>query len=334
MQPDNSIKMIKTKCLILQLLTGILVLVQLYLLKNVLMSETKAYGTQLLSENNNFMVDSNASAPIQSACEVQSQSYIEPEIWQTIDTILGDFPDVPVSGGIFLYKRQAALLNVIVKKLAEVKEKVTVCETGYGSGHSAALFLGISPKVHLTTFDKFDRPYQLKTLELILEKFGKEKITHVVGDSCKTVPSYAPMKHKCDLIHGSSLCGQDNIDLLYHLSYQGTVVTSTAMDSLTGNTVYFCPQCQWTRLRQESCIENIICYQEDIGLELKRDYVFNKQGMVDPHSFCFADSTGLCMKDKKDEESNFKKEGNFSLVAISSALTGLCNDGRIAVPAV
>ena len=133
-----------------------------------------------------------------------------------------------------------------------------VCETGYGSGHSAALFLSSAPNVELVTFDKFDRPYQTATFSALRSLYGK-RLSRVVGDSCITVKQY---KKQCDFLHGSSLCQTDNIDLIAK-SASGVTLTSTAMSSLTDKSVYFGKGAQWASLRKGGCIEDIACFGEE-----------------------------------------------------------------------
>ncbi len=144
--------------------------------------------------------------------------------WRKIDEITSseEYEDLKVSGGLFLYPRQTMSLSQVVLDLIlsrdgskkEEKKQVdplTVCETGFGAGHSAAFFLSISPAVEVVTFDKFDRPYQIPIFDKLKQKFH-ERIEHVKGNSCDTVPKF--MKNTsgtndsngfrgCDFLHGS-----------------------------------------------------------------------------------------------------------------------------------
>jgi hypothetical protein len=97
-----------------------------------------------------------------------------------------------------------------------------------GSGHSAALFLSISPNVKVISFDKFDREYQHASVLALRAIFGN-RLQQIVGDSCEKVKKYT---NQCDFLHGSSLCETDNIDLI-HKSSGGVTLTSTAMDVST-----------------------------------------------------------------------------------------------------
>mmetsp|Transcript_27789 Transcript_27789/g.47000 ORF Transcript_27789/g.47000 Transcript_27789/m.47000 type:complete len:563 (-) Transcript_27789:166-1854(-) len=221
------------------------------------------------------------------------------ESWQLINNITTIYPGSDVSGGIFLYPRQAMLLVYLVQR--EVASKVPigsrletvkpyrVCETGFGSGHSAALFLSSAPNIELVSFDKFDRPYQSATFSALRSVYGK-RLTRVVGDSCNTVKQY---KKTCDFLHGSSLCKTDNIDLIAK-SPAGATLTSTAMSSLTDKSVYFGKGAQWATLQKNECIEDIVCFGEE-KRKLSADlYLANGREQTISHQFCFARNTGNC----------------------------------------
>lgn len=228
--------------------------------------------------------------------------------WRAINDIVESFPGSKVSGGIFLYPLQASLLSSIVEVLgtslyAREKRNLTVCETGFGASHSAALFLASSQFSHVHTFDKFDRPYQLPLLKQLQSKFAG-RLTHHKGDSCKTVPrvltatgaaSRNDNTVKCDFLHGSSLCRSDNCDLIEN-SPCGVILTSTAMHSLLDEAVYFGKNGQWAKLRERGCIRDIICFGEE-ERELDRDLWFQKKdsGPIS-HKFCLAITTGKCTK--------------------------------------
>jgi hypothetical protein len=148
-------------------------------------------------------------------CNNTLSSYIDEmmlqESWQLINNITSLFSGADVSGGIFLYPRQALLLTYLVQRevsskargliqTQETQKRFRICETGFGSGHSAALFLSAAPNVEVVTFDKFDRPYQNAAFYALRSVFG-QRLTRVVGDSCRTVQNY---NKECDFIHGSS----------------------------------------------------------------------------------------------------------------------------------
>ena len=239
--------------------------------------------------------------------------------WNYIDeTIEREFPKSKVSGGIFLYPRQASILTHLTKIIhaglgdGDHSKTITICETGYGSGHSMALFqeasISIGP-IRLISFDKFDRPYQLPIWHHFNESSSisagddhnrTKTFDYVKGNSCETVPKHLQLI-QCDVLHGSSLCPTDNIDLVEN-SPCGVLLTSTAMNSVNDRAVYFGPNAQWRKLRKRNCISNIVCFQEDDThtLALKRDFIFAKQGSKRTGKFCVAVTTGRCRRDKPD----------------------------------
>lgn len=223
------------------------------------------------------------------------------ESWQIINNITSLHPGADVSGGIYLYPRQAMLLVYLVQREVAARAKIRkrqktlqpfrVCETGFGSGHSAALFLSSGPNIEVVSFDKFDRPYQNAAFSALRSLYGYGKrLTRVVGDSCKTVKQY---KKKCDFLHGSSLCKTDNIDLIAK-STAGVTLTSTAMSSLTDKSVYFGEGAQWATLKKGGCIDDIACFAEEetkISADL---YLAKGREQSITHQFCFARNTGNC----------------------------------------
>lgn len=226
------------------------------------------------------------------------------QLWKMIDTQVSLHPSARVSGGIFLYPRQTSLLISLVELLAEVTQakegrSLTLCETGFGAGHSAAMFLEASPSISVYSFDKFDRPYQ-EEIASKLETFYPGRMKHVKGDSCLTVPdNLAPGGDtgsgvRCDVLHGSSLCKTDNIDLVER-SPCGVLLTTTAMNSLTDDVVYFGPNGQWTNLKSRNCITDVTCFSEEERV-LGKDYIFNKNGATISHKFCIAVTTGNCQR--------------------------------------
>lgn len=153
----------------------------------------------------------NVSSP---GCDSTLASYVDETVlsrsWQLIGNITSLYPGSDVSGGIYLYRRQSILLAYLVQQQIASQqarkssqnnlEPFRICETGFGSGHSAALFLASAPNVEVVTFDKFDRPYQTATFKALKGYFGN-RLTRVIGDSCKTVKSF---RKQCDFLHGSS----------------------------------------------------------------------------------------------------------------------------------
>ena len=147
-------------------------------------------------------------------CNATLGSYIDEgmlqESWRLIHNITSLYPGSDVSGGLFLYPRQTILLTYLVQReiasraakntASENLEPFRICETGFGSGHSAALFLSSAPNVEVVSFDKYDRPYQSASFSALQGYFG-HRLTRVVGDSCDTVKTY---KKGCHFLHGSS----------------------------------------------------------------------------------------------------------------------------------
>lgn len=231
------------------------------------------------------------------------------ESWQLIDNITSLFPKADVSGGIFLYPRQTMLLVYLVQREIALRtpngqKPFRVCETGFGSGHSAALFLSSAPNVELVTFDKFDRPYQTATFSALRSLYGK-RLSRVVGDSCITVKQY---KKHCDFLHGSSLCKTDNIDLIAK-SASGVTLTSTAMSSLTDKSVYFGKGAQWASLRKGGCIEDIVCFGEEKRTLSADLYLAKGREQTIAHQFCVSRSTGKCVS----ESTNVLKQQKVAL---------------------
>jgi hypothetical protein len=269
--------------------------------------------------------------------------------WQFIDRTLSEtYSKARVSGGIFLYPRQSALLTAIVDKLAvHLDRPLRVCETGFGAGHSLALFLQASTStsssypVEVYSFDKFDRPYQLALWKEFNKTHPKNKMEYFVGDSCATVTRHlSPNPTKatdaninintipCDVLHGSSLCGTDNIDLVEH-SPCGILLTSTAMASLTDGKVYFgSSHAQWKKLRERNCITDIVCFTEDES-KMERDFIFAKHGNTFTSKFCFASTTGKC------QVGGFQCDRSTDIFRLVSMLKlqNLCHKYQVHVPA-
>lgn len=234
--------------------------------------------------------------------------------WIEIDKLIESFPSPKVSGGIFLYPFQTSLLSSIIGVLgasmyAEEGRNLTVCETGFGSGHSAAMFLEASPHVHVHTFDTFNRSHQLPIVRQLATTFDG-RVTHYPGDSCETVPRLLSADNvatssgksvRCDLLHGSSLCPRDNIDLVEN-SPCGVILTSTAMHSLYDDAVYFGDNAQWSQLLKRGCIRDITCFEEKEQL-VGRDLLFQRRNGPKPfsHKFCLAITTGKCSKSANNE---------------------------------
>jgi hypothetical protein len=222
------------------------------------------------------------------------------KIWWKLDQLVSTLQGKSkVSGGIFLYPRQSFMFTSILQNLESKLDRddltmIRVCETGFGAGHSAALFLAASNKVQVITFDKFNRPYQHPAAEFLERTYGRQRINFIAGDTCETVPKFFANEKEppCDFIHGSSFCATDMHDLLANARPRA-VVTATAMSGLLDKSVYFGPQAQWRRLRDKGCLQDITCWKEE-QRELDRSFVFAKAGTKMQHHFCVAINSGKC----------------------------------------
>jgi hypothetical protein len=244
--------------------------------------------------------------------------------WSELDAVVATHRDIAkVSGGIFLYPRQSFILTSILRKLVSERikgdtQKLRVCETGFGAGHSAALFLSaFEHEVEVITFDKFNRKYQIPALEKLRNRLPN--IRHVVGDSCKSVPAFFAneTERPCDLVHGSSFCRSDMIDLVRHMR-PGGIVTATAMPTLNEESVYFGKRAQWRKLRNQGCIANIRCWKEE-PLELTDSFVFAGKGTIMEHAFCVATSTGNCTSPDKGYQGRSRSEINLDDICSASS---------------
>lgn len=77
----------------------------------------------------------------------------------------------------------------------------TICETGFGAGHSAMLFLLANPDAEVYSFGLGNEPYSNTSEKFLHRKFG-DRFTLTRGDSTKSLPSFMH-KHpgvRCDLV--------------------------------------------------------------------------------------------------------------------------------------
>eukprot|EP00288_Rhodomonas_lens_P007024 CAMPEP_0177739610 /NCGR_PEP_ID=MMETSP0484_2-20121128/27119_1 /TAXON_ID=354590 /ORGANISM="Rhodomonas lens, Strain RHODO" /LENGTH=182 /DNA_ID=CAMNT_0019253687 /DNA_START=122 /DNA_END=667 /DNA_ORIENTATION=- len=138
-----------------------------------------------------FTTSTASSSPIAKLS--RGEQMVRSGLWDELTAATSHYPGEKVSGGIFLYKRQTSMLSRLLEEMASEHEqsgrRVQVCETGFGAGHSTALWLASHPLVDVLVFDNFDRAYQRECLE-VLEASFPGRVTHVEGDTCKTVPGY------------------------------------------------------------------------------------------------------------------------------------------------
>jgi hypothetical protein len=269
---------------------------------------------------------------LEMVCDTPNQKFQEKlqQQWDFLDsTIQHNYSQARVSGGIFLYPRQTAIMSYLTCRIQQemgklhASEEMKICETGFGSGHSMALFQtaagtcpqvkGDKPRIKIVSFDKFDRPYQVTLWNHLNNQTTEKGYMHeyIAGNSCKTVPQRLSLQgFHCHILHGSSLCPTDNIDLVEQ-SPCGVVLTSTAMDDLTDQAVYFGPKAQWRKLRERDCITDPVCFQEDALEALHHDYVFARKGSNITGKFCIAVTTGKCYKPKQQGKVNVDTDGKF-----------------------
>ena len=284
--------------------------------------------------------------------------------WSRIDDLVADVTKarngkrVKVSGGVFLYPRQSALLVELIRLYSQPEDMrlgnrpgfgvrgsdekeqgktidwFRVCETGFGSGHSSALFLSAGKHVKVVTFDKFDRPYQKQSVQILNKLFsvdGEDRLEYRAGDSCKELTKYVEEGGQCDFLHGSSMCPNDNIKLV-EATRGETILTSTAMswDTYRDRLVYFSEdnKGQWSILRKSHCIKNIACYEEKEAT-LNKNLVLGEKGKVISHKFCFAVTTGKCSRLKATS-----KGGYWKIPTSVKDFKELCPSAVIEVPPV
>ena len=337
---------------------------------------TSNLGSASVDDDDWCDVDVSVSSQAETAAETETRHHRHRhrKLWQAIDNTTAKYlsKNTKVSGGLFLYPRQANLFAKVMEDLISLhhqKQKhnhdhkhdqnrpFQVCETGFGSGHSTAFFLSQSEDAQIVTFDKFDRPYQIPVVELLQQEFP-DRIQHVAGNSCETLPQFfkesesdiesnqqqhqQKLKHRtrislpsfqrCDLLHGSSLCKSDNIDLVQHAPC-GTILTSTAMHSITDKDVYFGPNAQWRKLRDDQCISDIVCFQEE-EKRLDQSFIFAKKGESMAHKFCLAVVTGFCSRPPhRRQPGDLYECEKQKMAAAKDILNKLCKTLQIEVPA-
>lgn len=92
----------------------------------------------------------------------------------------------------------------------------TICETGFGAGHSAMLFLLANPKAEVYSFGWGNHSYTKASERFLHHKFG-DRFTLTRGDSRKTLPFFRHMHPgvQCDLVFvdGSYDAGSSHADI-------------------------------------------------------------------------------------------------------------------------
>jgi len=129
----------------------------------------------------------------------------------------------------------------------------------------------------------------------------------VKGNTCSAVPEYFSSQLACEIVHGSSLCHSDNIDIVLFAAGCGTILTSTAMDSIESSEVYFrnstaaddpltylpIENGQWLWLLRNGCIAEVSCYNEE-PFTLQHDFHFAISGTSHRQQFCIGLVTAKC----------------------------------------
>ena len=88
------------------------------------------------------------------------------------------------------HTQQSVYQTEMFKLLIKMKSPKRVMEIGFNGGHSAELFLSLSPDVRVVSFDIGEHEYYKLGKEYIDKKFpGRHRL--VLGNSVKTVPEYA-----------------------------------------------------------------------------------------------------------------------------------------------
>jgi hypothetical protein len=170
--------------------------------------------------------------------------------------------------------RQAAIIGAIVSDLGGAihqaeNRTLNVCQTGFGGGHAAALFLGASPHVDIHIFSaSMNLTSRASILGFLQTRHGQHRIKIHHGDPCETVPRLLSPVHsgehaiRCDILHGSNpSCEKDNIHLVRN-SPCGALLTSMATKSLHDPEVYFGTKSGWRNLKEHGCVRDITCFAD------------------------------------------------------------------------
>lgn len=278
-------------------------------------------------------------------------------LWNRLDIIVHDVErksSIAVSGGIFLYKQQARILVRLLRRYIDLRIRssadsrdrffptgnrdslpvgknprsadspvdgpsFTVCETGFGAGHSSALWLSQDPRVVVVSFDYFHQPHQLAALDFLKQEFPG-RLRTVPGDTCQTVREY---RGRCDFLHASSFCESDAVELVQTVQDPNNtcaavpggfrelapaVLSATAMNTLD-NAVYFGGTGQFATLQKRGCLQRVRCFEGE-PVKVQRNFVFAVNGTLAAQLFCVA-TTKRCTEPS-------------GIVSANAALTSLC----------
>ena len=205
--------------------------------------------------------------------------------------VFGSHTRERLSGGIFLYEKQAAHTISLVLGILKRRGSATVCETGFNAGHMALLVLTL-PNTSVVTFDVFDRSYQRVVLRYLQQTLGlSPRLKAVTGDSLNSVGNFAEAHRdlRCDLAH-PSVPGRENSDLLSlrALSRRGAWVMPTALGR--DNAEVYGPRGSWPSAIRDGLIVDSRCAPAMRPRVVGSQYRFTagpmmREALVD-HIFC------------------------------------------------
>ena len=199
-----------------------------------------------------------------------------------------------LSGGMFLYEKQAARAMLLVHSILRRHGSATVCETGFNAGHSALLFLTL-PNTTVVTFDTFEQSYQRAALDYMRRELGlssrlSSRLHAVAGDTLRTVPGFAAANPhiRCDLSH-PSVPRREHHDILslYAMSRAQALVMPTALGS---NSVVYGSGGSWKAALRDGLIWRSQCGAAMEARTVHSQYRFAQAlgNVTVHHIFCWA----------------------------------------------
>jgi predicted O-methyltransferase YrrM len=112
-----------------------------------------------------------------------------------------------------------------LKRLIRGPKVKTAMEIGFNAGHSADVFLGANPSLHLTSFDLGSHDYVTAAKEYI-DKTYPSRHTLVLGDSTTTIPAHKQTTYDLIFIDGGHEYEIAKADLLNcrRFAHEDTIV--------------------------------------------------------------------------------------------------------------
>ena len=112
-----------------------------------------------------------------------------------------------------------------LKRLISDPKIKTAMEIGFNAGHSADVFLGTNPSLHLTSFDLGAHDYVTAAKEYI-DKTYNSRHTLILGDSTTTIPAHKQTTYDLIFIDGGHEYEIAKADLLNcrRFAHENTVV--------------------------------------------------------------------------------------------------------------